>query len=368
MIKVSEEFLHLISINSPSGKEGQLANYLKERLTEFGAIVFEDDSTSVTGSDTGNLVAQYPGDQSKPSILLAAHMDTIASTEGMVPQIKDGVIYSDGKNILGADDKAGIAVILGVLSYLQEDKSISHGPVEILFTVKEETGLIGIKNLGYSLQSKFGYVLDGDGPVGTLVNASPSHIMLDLTIEGKAAHAGLAPESGINAIVVAARAIGGLNSGRLDEETTSNFGIINGGKGRNIVADQVEVKAEVRSRNRKKLDLETDKIIGFFQKTTREHQAGLNYNKVLAYDAFAIDPKHPVLAYAIQAGEKLGLEINIKATGGGLDANILNARGVTCVALGLGNDNPHTNEEYAVIDELEKARQFLLEIIKQVAM
>jgi tripeptide aminopeptidase len=364
-LDVVEEFLELIKFNSPSRKEGEIAAYLQKRLQDLGAEVHEDGSSSKTGSDTGNIIALYPGDKAKPTVLLSAHMDTVAQKEGMVPELRDGVIYSDGETILGADDKAGIAVILSVLSVLQKNKNIPHGPVEVLLTVQEEVGLIGVKNLDYKLKSEYGYVLDGDGPVGTVVNASPSHITLDIVVEGKAAHAGLAPETGINAIVAASEAIAAIPSGRLDPETTSNFGIIRGGKGRNIVADRVEITAEVRSRSKEKLEKETNKMLQKFEEITAKHQAKLNVKKELAYEAFLIEPGQPVIMNAQKAGEKQGIEVRLQATGGGLDANILNSRGIPCVALGLGNGNPHTNEEYQNIKELEKAVQFILGILSE---
>lgn len=361
---VIDEFLELIKINSPSRKEGNLAKHLKKRLLELGAEVYEDSSAVKTGSDTGNIIAVYPGNTDKPTVMLAAHMDTVPQTEEMVPLIKDGVIYSDGKTILGADDKAGIAVILSVLKVLQEDQSIPHGQIEVLLTVQEEVGLIGVKNLDYKLKSEYGYVLDGDGPVGTVVNASPSHITLEITVEGKAAHAGLAPETGINAIVVASEAIASIPSGRIDEETTSNFGIISGGRARNIVAERVDITAEVRSRNKEKLEKETDKVLNKFRDVAAKHKAKVNFNKELAYESFTIDPKHPVIANVIKAGANLGIEVKLEATGGGLDANILNARGIPCIALGLGNGKPHTSEEYLEIEEIEKAVDLIIEILK----
>jgi len=367
-IDVRDEFLTLVKINSPSRKEGALAGYLKKRLLELGAEVYEDHSSQATGSDTGNIIATFPGDESKPVILLAAHMDTIGDTEGIEPLIQDGVIYSGGKTILGADDKAGIAVILGALSILQEEDAktggYSHGPIEVLLTVQEEVGLIGVKNLDYNLKSVFGYVLDADGPVGTIVNASPSNYNIDIVVEGKAAHAGVAPEKGINAIVVASEAIAGIHSGRVDEETTSNFGIISGGKARNIVADRVEIKAEVRSRNKVTLEREADKMIKKFEDTAAKYQAKLSYSKNQTYETFALSPKHEAISNAIKAGEKLGLEVTLKATGGGMDANILNTKGISCAALGLGNGNPHTNEEYVSIEEMQKAVQFVVNILK----
>jgi len=367
-INVVEEFLTLVKIDSPSKKEGDLSKYLKSRLKELGADVIEDGSARLTGSDTGNIIGIYPGDKDKPVILLAAHMDTIVSTKGMIPQIKDGVIYSDGQTILGADDKAGIAIILALLSRLQAEDTnqecTGHGTIEILFSVQEEIGLIGAKNLDYPLRSTYGYVLDADGPVGSLIHASPSHMTLDLVVEGKAAHAGVAPEAGVNAIVVASKAIASIHSGRLDQETTSNFGIISGGKGRNIVADRVEIKAEVRSRDMKKLEKETEGILRKFEETAKMNNAKFSYEKNLAYEAFTLDAKHPAVANAIKAAGSLEIEVKLKATGGGMDANILNTRGISCAAIGLGNGNPHTNQEYINIEEMEKAVAYLLEILK----
>lgn len=364
-VDVVEEFLKLVAIDSPSKREGALAAYLKQRLRELGARVYEDDSASLTGSDTGNVIAFYPGNKiDEPVIMLAAHMDSIASTEGLKPQIRDGVIYSDGEHVLAADDKAGIAVILAVLSQLRIDKDITHSPIEVVLTVQEEVGLVGVKNLSHKLKSKYGYVLDGDGPVGTIINSAPSHNILDLVVEGKSAHAGLEPEKGVNAIVVAAHAISSVPSGRLDDETTSNFGIINGGVRTNVVPPRVEIKAEVRSRSKEKLEKETDIIIERFDETAHRYGAKLSYNKKLAYESFHIAPKHPVIKKALDAGRILGLDVTLKGTGGGLDANIFNSRGVACVALGIGYEKPHSNDESIRIDELQKSVKYVLAIVK----
>ncbi|UWG97758.1 M20/M25/M40 family metallo-hydrolase [Dehalobacter sp. DCM] len=360
-VDVQEEFLKLVAFNSPSKQEGKLAEYLKRRLQDLGAQVHEDDSAAKTGSDTGNLIAVIPGNQQDvPVILLSAHMDTVASTEGMIPEIRNGIIYSDGQTILGADDKAGIAVILAVLSKIQENKSYRHGPIEVLLTVQEEIGLYGVKNLNYALQAAYGYILDGDGPAGTIVNAAPSHYTLDLVIEGKAAHAGLEPEAGINAIVVAAKAIAELKSGRIDEETTSNFGIISGGTARNVVAERVKITAEARSRNPVKLETEVRKILDQFKIIAENCEAHFSYEKELAYEGFTVDPEHPSITKLIEAGKRIGIHTELKPTGGGLDANILNSRGIPCLALGLGNDKPHTHEEFVDIRQMEKSVEWLL--------
>ncbi|MFA6807614.1 MAG: M20/M25/M40 family metallo-hydrolase [Eubacteriales bacterium] len=366
LMDVTKEFLKLVSIDSPSKKEGKLAVYLKKRLKDLGAEVLEDNSAAKTGSDTGNIIGYYPGNvEGASAVMFGAHMDTVVSTKGMKPVIKDGIIYSDGKTVLGADDKSGIAVILASLDRLANDASIPHGPLEIVFTVQEEIGLIGAKNLNYALKADFGYVLDADGKVGTVVNQTPSHVIIDFVIKGKAAHAGVAPEQGINAIVVASEAIAGLKSGRIDEETTSNFGIINGGSGRNMVPERVELKAEVRSRNELKLDQEVSKMISKFEETVKKYGAKLEYKKELAYRAFKIEGDELVAICAKKAAEEIGVESIFIPTGGGLDANFFNSTGLPCLALGVGNEDPHMKEESQSIRELEKAVEYVLGIIKQ---
>jgi len=365
--KVVDLFTRLVSIDSYSGREGRLAEYVVGCLGELGADVIVDGSAKKTGSDTGNIIARLPGNVSAaPAILFCAHMDTIGPTEGMQPIIKDGVIYSNGETVLGADDKAGIAVILTGLAELR-DKKINHGDLEIVLTVKEEVGMLGAKNLDIELKSDFGYVLDGDGPVGTVINQAPSHINMDLVILGKAAHAGICPERGINAIVTAATAISRIRSGRIDEETTTNFGVINGGQARNIVPERVEVKAEARSLDENKLEWEVKTILDEFSKTAAETGARFTADTEYAYRAFSIPEIHPVVAYALKAARSIGVEPVLRSTGGGLDANIFNERGLPCVALGLGYDDPHSPKESIPVVQLEAGVQFLLAIIKQAA-
>ena len=249
-IDVVQEFIALASLNSPSRHEAPVAAYLVERLGALGGAATVDDSAVRSGSDTGNVIARLPGTAAGPTVLLCAHMDTVGPTEGMVPVIRDGVIYSNGETVLGADDKAGIAIILAVLADLKAGRE-PHGDIEVLFTVQEEVGLFGAKYLEEPLQADFGYILDGDGEVGSVIHRAPSKVDLDFVLEGKAAHAGIAPETGINAICAAAAAIARFRSGRIDANTTSNVGTITGGKARNIVPDRAEVAVEVRSTDKR---------------------------------------------------------------------------------------------------------------------
>ena len=363
-IPVFELFMHIASMDSYIGREGRLADYLVEKLHGLGAEVWRDDSASRTGSDTGNIIARFRGTlTSAPTILLCSHMDTIGPTEGMVPEVREGCIYSNGETVLGADDKAGIAIILSAIEHMQTE-GIAHGPLEVVFTVQEEPGLRGAKNLNAELKADFGYILDGDGSVGTLINRAPAKVDLDFTVRGQAAHAGICPEQGVNAIVAAATAVARIQSGRLDSETTSNFGMFKGGVARNIVADTAEVGVEVRSADNAKLEREAETVIEAFRVAAEEFGAELEFTKEYAFKSFHIAEDHPVVARARQSAESLGVAPVLWASGGGLDANVFNEKGLPCIALGIGIEEPHSSKEYISVAQLEEGVRFLTAVLK----
>jgi len=361
---VIEQFVTLASINSPSREEGAVAEYLVSRLKEIGADdVRTDDSAEKTGSDTGNVLAAFSGTaRNAPRILLCSHMDTIGETEGMRPVLRNGCIYSNGKTVLGADDKAGIAVILCAIQALQS-QNIPFGDLQVVFTVQEEVGLIGAKNLDTELKADFGFILDGDGPVGTIIHRLSAKVNLDLVMTGKAAHAGICPEEGVNAVVAAATAISQLQSGRIDPETTSNFGKISGGKARNMVPDRAEITAEVRSLNPAKLDREVKAVLETFRKVSEAFNAPLTVRQETSYRSFTISERHPAVDLALRAAPKIGIAPCLASTGGGLDANVFNERGLTCVGLGLGIENAHSPQEYIPTAQLEAGVRFLVAIL-----
>lgn len=363
-LDVVEEFLTLASINSPSGRERPLADYLLGRLAELGLEAKEDDSAARSGSDTGNVVCRVPESAPGAGVLLCAHMDTVSPTEGLIPVLKEGVIASGGGTILGADDKAGIAVILTALAeVLAED--LPHGPLEVVFSVQEEAGLFGVTYLTEPLQADYGYVLDGDGPVGNIINQAPSKIDLDLTVEGLAAHAGVCPEKGINAVVVAARAISRLKSGRLDDHTTSNVGVISGGRARNIVPDLAQVAAEVRSTDLDTLEREVRAVLETFQQEAQAAGAKLTFRKEEAFRAFTIAEDQPVVAAAFRAARAVGVEPRLWSSGGGMDANVFNLRGLPCVGLGIGGENAHSPHERIAVADLRLAVRFVKALLAE---
>jgi tripeptide aminopeptidase len=363
-INVVKEFITLASLNSPSRREAPVAAYLSERLKALDAVVTVDDSAALTGSDTGNLIVRVPGNAAGPTILLCAHMDTVGPTEGMRPVIRDGVIYSDGETVLGADDKAGIAIILAVLAELRAGGA-PHGGIEIVFTVQEEVGLFGAKYLQGDLHAAFGYVLDSSEAVGSIINQAPSKVDLDFVLEGKAAHAGVCPEKGINAIVAAASAVARLRTGRIDAQTTSNVGVISGGKARNIVPDHAEVAIEVRSTDGEKLEKEVQAVLTAFDEAAAVSGVRLSVRRDKPFETFLIPEAHPAVANAFRAARSIGIEPCLRTTGGGMDANVFTSRGLPCVGLGLGIADPHSPQEHIAVAQLDAGVRFLKAIIME---
>lgn len=366
-IRIVEEFIALASLNSPSRREAPVAAYLVARLRELGLEPRVDDSAPMTGSDTGNIVVRVPGNAAAPVILLGAHMDTVGPTEGMTPILRDGIIYSNGETVLGADDKAGIAIILAALAELQADDT-PHGNIEVVFSVQEEVGLFGVKHLNADLQAAYGYILDSSEDVGSIINQAPSKVDLDFVMEGKAAHAGVCPEKGVNAVVAVCSAVASLHSGRIDAQTTLNVGVISGGKARNIVPDRAEVAIEVRSTDKEKLAREVRAVLAAFEKAAADSGARLTVRQEAPFEAFTIPESHPVVANAFRAARSIGIEPRLKPTGGGMDANIFNSRGLPCVGLGLGVGDPHSPQEHIPVAQLEAGVAFLKALLTETAV
>ncbi len=228
--RLLDEFLELVQTDSETGDERAVCDLLKEKLTQIGFTVTEDDSASVTGHGSGNLIATLPGDDlSAPAIYFTSHMDTVAPGIGVKPRIEDGYVKSDGTTVLGADDKAGLAALLEGVRTVKE-QGISHGSIQLILTAGEESGLVGSKSLDPGmLKADFGFAMDSNGLVGEIITEAPSQVRLDVVIRGKAAHAGVNPEDGISAIQVASRAISKIPLGRIDGETTANIGTISRG-------------------------------------------------------------------------------------------------------------------------------------------
>ncbi|WP_066637513.1 M20/M25/M40 family metallo-hydrolase [Desulfolucanica intricata] len=363
--RLLNEFLQLVQIDSLSGQERQIADYLKQKLTTMGLSVYEDQAGQKVGATAGNIIAFLNGSKSEaPVIMLSAHMDTVEPGTGIKPVIKDGVIYSEGETVLGSDDKAGIATILEAVQQIQEH-NIPHGGIEIVFTIWEEGGLFGAKNLDFSrIKAKMGYVLDADGSPGTIITKAPSHDKIQAVVRGRAAHAGIKPEEGINAIQVAAHAITNMQLGRIDEETTCNIGIISGGKATNIIPETVTLVGETRSLDNLKRKAQTTAICNALNAAAEKFGAQVEIKTELEYSNVDLSEDDQAVVIAITAAKNLGLMPRIEKTGGGSDANIFNQIGIQAVNLGIGMHKVHTKEEFITIEDLINNARYLVEIIK----
>lgn len=362
--RILNEFLELVQVDSVSGKERGMADLLKEKLLRLGLEVYEDNAGREVGSDTGNIIGRLPGQNGCPVLLLSAHMDTVEPGRGVKPLVDGECVRSSGDTVLGSDDKAGIVAILEVLRLIRENK-IEHGGLEVVFTIWEEGGLFGSKNLDYSqLSATAGFVLDSDGPPGTIVTRAPWQDHIGATITGRSAHAGMNPEAGVNAIIVASQAIAGMKIGRIDEETTSNIGIISGGKATNIVPDSVTIQGEARSLDHAKLAAQTKHMCDTLQKAADKFGAKVRIMVDRQYDGFSLDEQSLPVRLALRAAKKLDLTARLKNTGGGSDANIFNSKGIPAVVLGIGMSKVHTTEEFISLTDLTGNARYLLEIVR----
>lgn len=362
--RVVRIFENLTRIYSPSYKERTLADHIKGYVEALGYLAFEDEAGSAVGSNAGNIIVTIPGNTAGPSIMFASHMDTVEPAKGVEPAIADGVIRSSGNTILGGDDKAGIAAMLELISVLA-GKSVPHGPVHLVFTIAEEVGLEGAKNLDLSDKHiDFAYVLDSNGKVGNIVVSAPYQDSFIAEFKGRAAHAGLAPEDGINAITAAAKAIGYMKLGRIDEETTANVGVIEGGRAANIVAESAKVIAEARSIDVKKLEKQSEEMIACFERGAKETGAKVSIKRYRPYEGYSLTESDEVVKRVIGALNRLGISYNLIKSGGGSDTNIFNAMGINAVNLGIGVEFVHTTDEYIPIAELRNLAMLLVELVK----
>ena len=369
--RLAETFSSLVQIDSVSRNEAAICSELRNILNDMGAETFVDDAGNAVGGNTGNLIARFRGNVDVPVMMLNAHMDTVEPGNGVKPVYKDGVFTSDGTTILGADDKSAVAILLEVLTVLQED-SLPHGPLEVVLTICEEIGLQGAKNLDISqLTAKFGYALDATDTAG-IVTRAPGANHLKFVVYGKDAHAGAAPEKGINAIVIASKAIAGLTIGRIDHETTCNIGVIQGGMATNIVPSQVMINGEVRSHDPKKLADLTQTIVSAFETAVQDYvpqsaEAGRPWLDVEVIPDFTrthIPDDHPVVVLAMNAAQNLGRTLIPKITGGGADANVFFSKGIMTGVLGTGMRDMHTVREWVSLSDMLLTTELVLEIIR----
>ncbi|WP_038057377.1 M20/M25/M40 family metallo-hydrolase [Thermodesulfobacterium hydrogeniphilum] len=367
--RLALEFKNLVSIESPSKKEGKIAYYIANIFDALGYKCLFDRSAENTGSEVGNLIIKIPGTISTSPLFLGAHLDTVGPYENPKIIFENGIFKSDGRTILGADDKSAIAILIEITKILKETK-MPHPPLDLIFTTCEEIGLLGAKYLDINLiDAREGFILDSENPTEVIIGA-PSSYQFKLKVKGKSAHAGLEPEKGINAIHIISKIIAELPIGRIDKETTMNIGIISGGKFVNIVPEKALAEGEIRSHNDEKLEnlkssiqKQAEKIISSYPfKLNDLPKAEVDFDKV--YQAFYIPPEDSICQLVKKAGEKLGLKISFKRKEGASDANVFNEKGLKCLILGTGMQKVHTTEEYIALKDMVITAELVLEIIK----
>jgi tripeptide aminopeptidase len=351
-------FVDLIKINSPSFDEKKIGHYLAHRLEKAGcSIRFQNYKKSF------NLVGFLKGKKSCLPLILSAHMDTIEPTAGISFSVGKKLVRSTGNTVLGADDKSALAQILEVLTVLKE-RDIHHGDIEIIFSSAEERGLVGARNLDFGkIRSRHALVLDSSGPVGNIVVGAPTHLRYRMTVTGKSAHAGIEPEKGINSIRVASKIIAASPDGRIDDNTTANIGIIDGGTATNVVPKETVVIGEIRSHSRKKL-FETKKaIFDTARRISGKYNAGLIIEQETEYLSFSVPLRNPFLKHLTAVYRELGIEPSFVRTGGGSDANIFHQRGIMAVNISNGMQNVHSADEFILLDDLHKGCEIALRTV-----
>ncbi|WP_026582927.1 tripeptidase T [Bacillus sp. J33] len=366
--RLLNEFLELVQIDSETKHEAQIAKVLKKKFRDLGVEVYEDDTTAHTGHGAGNLICTLQGTKEGVDIIyFTSHMDTVVPGKGIKPSIKDGYVITDGTTILGADDKAGLAVMLEIVKVLKE-QSIGHGTIQFIITVGEESGLVGAKALDPSLvKAKYGYALDSDGKVGNIIVAAPTQAKVKAEILGKTAHAGVAPEKGISAITMAAKAISRMPLGRIDEETTANIGRFEGGHQTNIVCDHVDILAEARSLIPEKMEQQVAKMKEAFESAAEEMGGRAEVDVQVMYPGFKFGEGDHVVEIARKAAAKIGRTSELLHSGGGSDANVIAGFGIPTVNLAVGYEEIHTTNERMPIEELNKLAEMVIAIIEEVS-
>ncbi|MCW3025639.1 MAG: peptidase dimerization domain protein [Solirubrobacterales bacterium] len=374
---LSATFAELCRIESPSGHERACAERVQAELRELGVAVQEDGAGAVTGSDCGNLLARIgsgeasapPGDSGRRSLLLCAHLDTVPLQAEIEPVLVDGVWENANDGILGADNKAAIAVLLALARHVMREGAPVD--IELLFTVGEETALAGARAFDASrLRSDFGYVFDHATAIGEVIVDSPSHFRIDASFHGAAAHAGIRPETGRSAILAAARAVASMRLGRLDEESTVNVGMIFGGTAMNVVPDRCSLLAEVRSLRDARAETLVAEVVDRIQQAANMPDCDCDVDVTVqrTFSGYRLPPSSPPLLVAEAALRACGHEPQRIVSGGGSDANALLAQGLQTVNLANGTDRNHEPGESVSVAALEGMLDVALALLDQAAL
>ena len=357
-------FLELAAIPSPPGEERAVADRVLRELRGLGLEVDEDDTGPGVGSQIGNLYCRLaPTNGDGTPLFFCAHLDTVPPQGTIDPVVEDGVVRNAAATILGADNKAAVVAMIDAVRRVVEEGR-EHAGIELLLTSKEEVGLVGAKAFDATrLQARVGYVYDMAAPIGTVIMAAPSSRKLDVRFHGRAAHSGMYPEEGRNAIAAASRAIADFRLGRLDEETTANVGLIQGGSARNIVPEWCSFRAEARSLDERKLADVVEEMLeaATFAASLAECDVETEVNQ--DYTGYRFRRDDDVVRLAIAAFERTGHDVRFDTTGGAADANVFNERGLQCLNLANGMTDIHTPDEHIAVADIDAMVDVTLALI-----
>jgi tripeptide aminopeptidase len=360
------EFVRLCEIESPSGDERAIADAVTKELRALGLDVEEDDTANETGAGAGNLLARIPGPDGAPTILLCAHIDTVPLAAPVQVERADGILTNRNEAILGADNKAAVATVLGAARRLVNDGA--KVGVELLFTTSEERALRGAKAFDRGkLSADYGFVFDHASPIGELIVASPTYYRLQASFRGQAAHAGIRPEAGANAIAAAAAAIARMRTGRIDDETTANVGRIEGGTAANVVAERCDIELEARSLDDARAGEVVSELVDACAEAASDGHCDLDTSVERLFRGYRLTRTEPAVEIAAAALEACGVEPVYITTGGGSDANALITAGLPVVNVANGTERNHQPDESVTEDALEKMLDVTLAIVAQAA-
>ncbi|HUI65886.1 MAG TPA: M20/M25/M40 family metallo-hydrolase [Bacteroidota bacterium] len=356
-------FLEAVKIDAVSLHEGPVVRFLREKLDGLPVQIVEDGTAALVGGQSGNVICVPPSfDPSRPAYALLAHMDTPRSTANVRPVLNDFRITSDGTTVLGVDNRAGFSVLLHVLT--EHIRAGRRGNFIVVFTIAEEIGMYGSKNvdlLPYNVKTCF--VFDCSKRPGTFIRSAVGSSLYSATFHGKSSHAGVAPEKGVNAIQIAARALSDIPMGRLTPTMTSNVGMITGGEATNVVPDSCKVHGEVREFSQRLIDEHLAMLQVRFAGVARDLGGSLTFESQVDFPPFELDGASEAYCAVVEILRSVGLAPNPIEYLGGSDANMLNAKGIPAINLGIGAQNPHGNDEFILLEDMSKSEEIAREII-----
>ena len=356
------DFVRLCEIESPSGRERAMADAVTAELRAVGLAVEEDDTAIDTGSDAGNLLARIPGPEGARAVLLCAHIDTVPLDAPVEVVRENGVLTNRHEAILGADNKAAVATLLGAARRLV--RAVPPVAVELLFTTSEERALRGAKAFDKGrLRSEFGFVFDHASPIGEVIVASPTYYRLEARFRGQAAHAGIRPEAGRNAIAAASRAVAAMRIGRLDDETTANVGRMEGGTAANVVAERCTVEFEARSLDDSRAGEVVSAMVDAAAEAASDADCDVETSVERMFRGYRLARTARPVEVAAAGLRATGVEPVYIATGGGSDANAFIAAGLTVVNVANGTERNHEPDESVTVEALEKMLDVTLAIV-----